>query len=164
MMSYKIAAEVGQSYNRPQEDQDNESTDTLGAPSEGQISKLISSHKHPKPKSQRSRHHHGGQSQTLASQALTKAPLSGDPQEQGSGWWLKLGKPKGYAPLDEIDLTDMATASTSTHPAAQPIEPNGDPHSHSPDHTHSPSHDHAHDHGHSHSHSHDHAHGHVHDH
>jgi hypothetical protein len=168
-MSYKIAAEVGQSYNR----QDDDSTDTLGDICRGTISELNSSHKHPKPKSQRSRHRHDSQKRTLGTQALTKAPLSGDAQEQDSGWWSTLGRPKGYAPLDEIDLTDMATASTSTHPVAQPIEPNGDPHSHSPDHispdhTHSHSHNHAHDHGHSHSHdhanSHDHAHGHVLDH
>jgi hypothetical protein len=165
MMSYKIAAEVGQSYSRPARDEDDESADTLGPP-ENQISKLISSHKHPKPKSRRSRHHHDSQKRTLGTQALTKAPVSGDAQEQDSGWWSKFGKPKGYEPLEEIDLTDMGTSSTSTHPAVQPIETDPDRHSHSPDHTHSHSHsdDYHHSHGHPHDHDHSHEPGHPHEH
>jgi hypothetical protein len=154
MMNYKIATEVGQSYNR----RDDVSTDTLGDLCRGLISELNSSHKHPKPKSQRSRDNHEGRKPTLGTRALSKAPLCDDAQEQGSGWWSKLGKPKGYAPLAEIDLTDMATASTSTHPAVQPIEPDPNRHSHSPDHTHAHSHDHPQDHGHSHDHDHGHDH------
>lgn len=138
MMSFKIATEVGQFYNRS----DDESTHTLGDLCRGMISELKSSQKHPKPKSQRSRHHDDGQTQTLGTRALTKAPLSGEDQEQGSEWWSKFGKTERYEALDEIDLTDMATASTSIHAVVQPIEPNGIYHSHSPDHTHSHFHDH----------------------
>ena len=157
-MSFKIATEVGQFYNRS----DDESTNTLGTPSQGQISKLISSPKHPKPKSQRSRHHHDSQKRTIGTQALTKAPLSGENQEQGSGWWSRFGKTKGYEALDEIDLTDMATASASIHAVVQPMEPNGDPHSHSPGHTHSHSHDHDHSRDHAHDREIDHGHHHGH--
>jgi hypothetical protein len=166
VMSYIIAAEVGQSYNFPQQDQDDESADTLGTSSENRISQLNSSHKHPKPKSQRSRHHHGSRSDTLGDRALINAPLSDGVQEQSSGWGSRLGKPKGYAPLDEIDLTDIATASSSIYPTAQAVEPDPDRHSHPPDHTHSHSHsdDHHHPHGEPHDHDHSHEHGRSHEH
>jgi hypothetical protein len=155
MMDYKIATEVGQSYNR----RDDESTDTLGDLCRGLIAKRNSSHKHPEPKSQQSRDSHEGRNRTLGNRALTRAPLSDNAQEESSGWWPKLGKGKdGYAPLVEIDLTDIATSSNSTHSAARLTEP--DPYRHSHSHSHSPDYTHPHSHPDDHHHSDDHRHSH----
>lgn len=164
MMSFQIATEIGQSYDYPNREQDDESTDILGFSSKDSISRLNSSYKHPKAKSRRQQRSHDSQTRTLGTQALTTAPLLDGPQEQGSGWWHELIRPKGYALSDEIDLTDMAILSSSTLPPTQPPNPSGDHPCHSPAHSHSHSHagtdGHDSHYGHSHSHAHDYQHHH----
>jgi len=167
MMNFKIATEVGQSYNYPDREHDDESTDILGSPSESSISKLNSSYKHPKAKSRRQQRSHDSQTRTLGTQAPTTAPPLDDPQKQRSGWWHNFVRPKGYALSEEIDLTDLAILSSSTLPATQPPESSKDRHSHSSPHNRSHflsgTDEHDGDHGHSHNHAPDHTHDHQHE-
>jgi len=156
MMSYRIAAEVGQSYNYSNTDV--ESADTVHLMSQSKISELHSAHRHPKHKkskrqARRSRIAGGYPGDaSLGTQILVKAPLTNKSQRPGSRWWASRDKSQEYAPLEEIDLSDLSTPS-GIRSESHSVQALADHHPHS----HDPSHSHAH----SHSHSNDRPHGHC---
>jgi len=142
---------------------DVESADTVHLMSQSKISELHSAHRHPNHKKSKSRakrsriadDYPGGDS--LGTQILVKAPLTQDSRPPGSHWSpSSQDKTRGYAPLEEVDLSDLPTPS-GIRSESHSVQALADHHSHIHDSSHSHSHnnDRPHDHCDTHGHSHD---------
>ena len=144
MMSYRIAAEVGQSYN--DSNTDVESADTVHLMSPSKISELHSAHHHPNHKKSK-RQARGSRiaggypgDASLGTQILVKgpAPLAKDTRPPGFHWWpSSQDMTQGYASLEEVDLSDLPTPS-GIRSESQSVQALADHHPHSHDPSHSP--------------------------